>query len=68
MSMKKMTPSQLLFLSLLLPCFTSLAFGQNTTDPAEGTIFLYINIVWKIMKKPFADNSPLKFGYEQWKL
>jgi len=20
-----------------------LAFGQNTTDPAEGTIFLYIN-------------------------
>ncbi|XP_027927406.1 probable leucine-rich repeat receptor-like serine/threonine-protein kinase At3g14840 [Vigna unguiculata] len=35
MSMKKMTPSQLLFLSLLLPCFTSLAFGQNTTDPAE---------------------------------
>ncbi|BAT93305.1 leucine-rich repeat receptor-like serine/threonine-protein [Vigna angularis] len=33
--MKKITPSQFLFLSLLLLCFTSLAFGQNITHPDE---------------------------------
>ncbi|KAK8469443.1 hypothetical protein PHAVU_005G077701 [Phaseolus vulgaris] len=33
--MKNITPSQFLFLSLLLLCFTSLAFGQNTTHPEE---------------------------------
>ncbi|KAK7335235.1 hypothetical protein VNO80_27012 [Phaseolus coccineus] len=33
--MKNITPSQLLFLSLLLLCFTSLAFGQDTTHPDE---------------------------------
>ncbi|KAL9322275.1 hypothetical protein ACSQ67_010328 [Phaseolus vulgaris] len=33
--MKNITPFQFLFLSLLLLCFTSLAFGQNTTHPEE---------------------------------
>ncbi|KAK8469445.1 hypothetical protein PHAVU_005G078100 [Phaseolus vulgaris] len=33
--MKNISPSQFLFLSLLLLCFTSLAFGENTTHPEE---------------------------------
>ncbi|XP_052726266.1 probable leucine-rich repeat receptor-like serine/threonine-protein kinase At3g14840 isoform X2 [Vigna angularis] len=33
--MKKITPSQFLFFSFLLLCFTSLAFGQNITHPDE---------------------------------
>ncbi|KOM42577.1 hypothetical protein LR48_Vigan05g018100 [Vigna angularis] len=61
--MKKITLSQFLFLLVLLICFTSLAFGQNTTHPDEVEALKDIgntlgNMNWDTNIDPCSNKPP----------